>query len=296
MTRYGSSKLPHQLIFPYSFLPKNLSRTDQWLQWSLWRMRKFQSASRSLSQLERTFVAEPVTGYRIWRCVRTEGRWLLSGVYQRTAWDHDVHGNPLQAECLALEPHGRPPHPDCTCGFWLLKSEGEMYARLPEYAHPIAYAFGEVEAWGKIVETEDGYRAQFTRPTKITLVGDEFVRKSVEEAYDCEVELLKLPATVTVPTAGGPLDLLFNSVWILPRLHTWRTGDPWPWYRKAILAVAIPAASGFIVAGIASNAPLFFLSALIWIWVGWAEILRARRTIRDNAAKAEWENQAEDER
>ena len=115
-------------------------------------------------------VAEPLVGFRRWGCRR---RGLYSGIFvagrfvanpalrmvaPRAApmpWPTD--GDRV-AKCFALRGH-EAPYRDCNCGwsaYYALAAEPEMPA--PECV------WGAVVAWGRIVECESGFRAQFARP------------------------------------------------------------------------------------------------------------------------------------
>ena len=65
------------------------------------------------------------------------------------------------AKCFALRGH-EAPHRDCRCGYaayYALPEEPELPA--PEAV------WGAVVAWGRIVECESGFRAQYARPVAL---------------------------------------------------------------------------------------------------------------------------------
>ena len=115
-------------------------------------------------------VAEPLVGFRRWGCKRgglysgifVAGRFVpspaLGMIAPRVAlrpWPTDADH---VAKCFALRGH-EAPHRDCNCGwaaYYSLATEPELPA--PECV------WGAVVAWGKIVECETGFRAQFARP------------------------------------------------------------------------------------------------------------------------------------
>lgn len=155
-------------------------------------------------------VAEPVIGYRLWNVLlpqdrqlttadlaAMEARWqkglnpfsimlapTLGGVGVHKVWTQGADAH--QAMCSQGRTH-RAPHFYCDCGFWAFKHPQRMMAKLAHAAlTPIAY--GEVQLWGKIVETTDGYRAEYARPYMICTygLGDDDAAK-LGEAYGCEV-------------------------------------------------------------------------------------------------------------
>jgi hypothetical protein len=115
-------------------------------------------------------VAEPLVGFRRWGAMRgglysgifVAGRFVpnpaLGMIAPRAAqkpWpaDHD-----RAAKCHALGGHGAP-FRDCNCGwaaYYALDEEPEMAGH--------ECVWGAIVAWGRIVEHETGFRAQFARP------------------------------------------------------------------------------------------------------------------------------------
>ena len=115
-------------------------------------------------------VAEPLVGFRRWGALRgglysgifVAGKFIpnpaLGMVAPRAAqkpWpaDHDRF-----AKCFALRGHDAPER-DCNCGwaaYYALGDEPELPA--------IECVWGAVVAWGKIVECENGFRAEYARP------------------------------------------------------------------------------------------------------------------------------------
>lgn len=115
-------------------------------------------------------VATALAGFRRWGCVRGA---LYSGIFvagrfvpnpaltmiaprvKPSPWPADEN---FAAKCFKLRPHEAPQR-DCNCGF-------SAYYELPDepdLPSPEAI-WGAVAAWGRIVECERGFRAQFARP------------------------------------------------------------------------------------------------------------------------------------
>jgi hypothetical protein len=115
-------------------------------------------------------VAEPLVGFRRWGCRRgglysgifVAGRFIpnpaLGMISPRAAqrpWPTD-HDRP--AKCFALGGHDAP-FGACNCGYaayYALPAEPELPA--PEAV------WGAIVAWGRIVECETGFRAEYARP------------------------------------------------------------------------------------------------------------------------------------
>jgi hypothetical protein len=115
-------------------------------------------------------VAEPLVGFRRWGCRRgglysgifVAGKFVpnpaLGMISPRAAqhpWPAD-HDRP--AKCFALRGHDAP-FRDCNCGY------AAYYALPAEPGLPAPEAvWGAIVAWGRIVECETGFRAEYARP------------------------------------------------------------------------------------------------------------------------------------
>ena len=115
-------------------------------------------------------VAQPLVGFRRWGARRgglysgifVAGRFIpnpaLGMISPRVAqhpWptDHD-----RAAKCFALRGHDAP-HRDCNCGY------SAYYALPADPPLPAPEAvWGAVVCWGRIVECESGFRAEYARP------------------------------------------------------------------------------------------------------------------------------------
>lgn len=93
----------------------------------------------------------------------------------------------IEAKCTRL---GGAPHDNCTCGIYALKTSG-----LPFQMTGMGVT-GEVYLWGKVIDCEAGYRAQFAYPKNLTVVGDERMVKLLAEAYGVEVRYISAPAPI----------------------------------------------------------------------------------------------------
>ncbi len=120
----------------------------------------------------------------------------LLASWNATRWSPQT---PLRALCreICLEPvlnHRTPhetPHEGCTCG---------IYARKAPPTN--ATCWGEVYLWGKVIECESGYRAEFAYPKSLTVVGTAELAKALAIAYGVEVTLVErdpVPAPQPMP-------------------------------------------------------------------------------------------------
>jgi len=118
-------------------------------------------------------VAEPLVGFRRWgarkgglysgifvagRFVPTPALTLIAPRTPPSPWPSDRAG---PAKCHAVRGH-EAPYRDCLCGFsgyYALPEEPDLPA--PEAV------WGAVVAWGRIVECERGFRAQYARPVAL---------------------------------------------------------------------------------------------------------------------------------
>ena len=67
----------------------------------------------------------------------------------------------------------QPPHLTCTCGIYAYKEKPRLLHEIRNKMTPPAIysglrlVYGEINLWGKIIEHEDGYRAQFGYPKRL---------------------------------------------------------------------------------------------------------------------------------
>lgn len=128
-------------------------------------------------------VAEPLTGFRWWGSRRGKlysgifvaGRFVpnpaLSVVAPRAVPSPWPSGADRIAKCFAVRGH-EAPYRDCNCGY-------AAYYTLPEEPDlPAAEAvWGAVVAWGRIIECERGFRAQYARPIALLDCENPFDRR-----------------------------------------------------------------------------------------------------------------------
>ena len=114
---------------------------------------------------------EPVRGWRVWRIA--DGR-LYSTVFG-TLWPDRAR---LEARC-GLGGRSSPgglrgvhdaPLRGCDCGIYALKSRADALFLARQITNdPVA--IGRVSLWGRVVETERGYRAQYAYIYDLTVFG-----------------------------------------------------------------------------------------------------------------------------
>src|SRR4051812_13449700 len=102
---------------------------------------------------------EPIRAWRVWRASidGVAGQATLHSLADR--WTPWRPGETLEARC----PSGAhlAPSAECTCGVYAHKTRKAAI----KHARMVSGAIlGEVELWGKVVEHEHGYRAQYARP------------------------------------------------------------------------------------------------------------------------------------
>jgi hypothetical protein len=131
-------------------------------------------------------VVGPLQAYRYWRVEWHEGEPVLGSVYRATRWPT---AGPLRATCERPPDHlaawirgllscsTAPPHPaptwGCVCGIYALNpSEGEAWqALMPQVEQqgpePLMHVAGVVQLWGRVIQHEQGYRAEYARPLRL---------------------------------------------------------------------------------------------------------------------------------
>lgn len=106
---------------------------------------------------------EPIVAYRTWR-VENEGR-LRSLYADKLSDDWAVWqpGEPYHAVCRRHDA----PHRDCSCGVYAVKDLSNVATTSAIWSTLVV---GEVALWGRIVEHERGYRAQYARPRRLAVL------------------------------------------------------------------------------------------------------------------------------
>ena len=109
---------------------------------------------------------EPVIGWRAWALARSPSGEpeLRPIVYSGETWPAR---HVAEARC---PPHGRaghrPPEAECTCGLYAVDGLG----RLPAVIGRDVTVVGSVAMWGRLLEHDAGFRAEFAYPQDLRLV------------------------------------------------------------------------------------------------------------------------------
>jgi hypothetical protein len=137
----------------------------------------------------------PIVGYRVWDWDATGLRSLNGEVW--------FPGRALTAKCLKTD--HEPPADGCSCGVYA----GKNYQHLQDISLSTAFescVHGEVYLWGKVVEHDLGYRAQFAYPKSLVLPSFESrlgtLPPGTLEAYGADISLPPNILCVTVLGRG----------------------------------------------------------------------------------------------
>lgn len=145
---------------------------------------------------------EPIRGWRAWQVV--DGR-LYSTVFG-TLWPERAR---LEARC-GLGGRSSPgglrgvheaPFRGCDCGIYALKSQAAAL-HLAQISQAALVAVGRVSLWGRIVETEHGYRGQYAYIYDLSLLGGSDVEAhELRSRYAVDVERLLAHSETILPAA-----------------------------------------------------------------------------------------------
>jgi hypothetical protein len=115
----------------------------------------------SPDQTDATLVAEPIVAWRTWNLAISRGTFTLLPVGDnRIPWPYGTHA---RARCTRHRRH-RAPAADCTCGLHGSKA----IPLLKRTRGPSV--IGRAALWGRVVEHELGYRAEFAYPQRLALL------------------------------------------------------------------------------------------------------------------------------
>lgn len=121
-----------------------------------------------------------LTGWRGWRVTEDNGEWRLQALGQSQIWNPReiltakcTNGGSGLSQLLGSSTSSKSSHPapawDCKCGVWAfrdidlcVKAIGTEYASVK--------VIGSVSLWGKVIETEHGWRAQYAYPSELWLL------------------------------------------------------------------------------------------------------------------------------
>jgi len=126
-------------------------------------------------------VVQVITAYRAWRTGRVGGQVRLFALGVNVVWEPRQQA---EAECKLFGPLAKrafsspeqrrrdheAPHFHCHCGIWGFKSLENLLSALgPSYKPSV---IGKVSLWGRVIETENGFRAQYAYPEQLWPASD----------------------------------------------------------------------------------------------------------------------------
>jgi len=99
------------------------------------------------------------------------------------------------------QPH-RAPDARCDCGIYAFKARGEADFLAREKTGAALLAVGRASLWGRIIETERGYRAQYAYPYDLELLGGSAdIAGELRASYAVDVSLM--PAAIPLHVGSG---------------------------------------------------------------------------------------------
>jgi hypothetical protein len=148
---------------------------------------------------------EALLGWRVWRIAN--GR--LHAVVWGDEWPPQVR---LDARCEdAPSPFWEPgasaaahpaPHWGCECGVYAFKHRKDAEHLAREKVGRDTLALGRVSLWGRVIESERGYRAAYAYPYDLELLGGtEQLARALRQTYAVDVSLA--PAVAQLHAGRG---------------------------------------------------------------------------------------------
>jgi hypothetical protein len=120
---------------------------------------------------------EPIIAWRAWRVALASDDPTLGSMYVSYFWPA---GQPAQADRIGDYYDGPP------TGIHAFRTKDALLATFEHDSHLV---FGTVALWGRVIEHEHGYRAEFAYPQRL-YVADAGLAQGLARAYGCEVEVL----------------------------------------------------------------------------------------------------------
>ncbi len=143
--------------------------------------------------LPREASTEPIIAWRAWTC--TPDGVLRSLVYPRPWPAHTaVAMDPLAVRAVCMRGHTshHPPHRTCGCGWYGVKTVAQVltwvrFRQSMDKLPPVRrIVIGRVALWGRVIEHEAGYRAEFAYEACL-YVGTSPLLPLLSERYRVEV-------------------------------------------------------------------------------------------------------------
>ena len=117
-------------------------------------------------------VREPIVGWRQWNFMYPH---FLANLGNDTIY---VPREKIEAHCEPYSTIGtsvlrkdhseqQAPHLTCMCGIYAYKEKPRLLREIRNIYSGLRLVYGEINLWGKVIEHEDGYRAQFGYPKRL---------------------------------------------------------------------------------------------------------------------------------
>ena len=117
-------------------------------------------------------VREPFVGWRLWNFLYPH---FLANLGNDTIY---VPREKIEAHCEQYSTPGTlvlrkdhseqpAPHLTCMCGIYAYKEKPRLLGEIRNIYSGLRLVYGEINLWGKVIEHEDGYRAQFGYPKRL---------------------------------------------------------------------------------------------------------------------------------
>ena len=151
----------------------------------------------------------PVVGWRVWVVTETEEGHRLGSVIHEGVW---TPGTTALAVCRRHEdvlaeplPSHQVPSAACTCGFHAARDPADAlaYLRGRDERATICRIVGEVALWGRLVETERGWRASCAYPARLYVPDDDIA--ATLRIYDVPVESASAASARSMNAVRTPL-------------------------------------------------------------------------------------------
>jgi len=153
----------------------------------------------------KTFRRDPIVGWRIWRVAGERLHAVVWGTPwpPRTRFAARCEDRPSTFWPSQWQPREHTaPGAECECGVYAFKSRAEAELLAREKVDHDVIALGRVSLWGRVLETERGYRGEFAYPYDLVLLGgtDSLARR-VRATYAVDVDCA--PAAIQLHAGGG---------------------------------------------------------------------------------------------
>lgn len=142
---------------------------------------------------------EPIVGWRCWRVMPVETldrgkryRLCAAGTYGiPKLWEPR---RAVVAHCSDFKARHEAPHRDHTCGIHAYSSRDDAECHLAQFVRTngkqgVSWALGRASLWGRVIEHEQGWRAQYAYPYDVTVFTDGTAPIGVGSEYAIDVDV-----------------------------------------------------------------------------------------------------------